>query len=990
MRSTALLTSLLILPCIAVSSAQTQTAPPTEQNESDGGDAAEAKDANKTAIYLSAFFSLGGKWDGSGILPAVEMALDHINAREDILAEYELRMVWNDTRCDSGLATRVFFDQLYHHPTKLMILGPPCSTGAQAVAETATHWHLITLSYSAASSALSNREQYPLFFRTYLPDAGYNPARIRLMKDFGWNRVATIHENHDLFSLAIDNLLTLMKESNITAIKSESFAGDPENQIENLKKGDAKIIVASMYENMARRMFCEAYKQDMTGPDYVWILIGWYGNQWWEVEDPYVDCSIAEMKEAVEGSQYISTESLQLSTSPEPTVAGITASEYERLLRERLKRPENSNYAWNGLSPYGYDATWTVALMLDEASKIMKARRLPDNSVKRLEDFTYDDEEMTELFFDLLTDTYFLGVSGPVSFKNGDRVGVTQIEQLQPGCDDGWELFGLECYSFREERRDFHDARRRCRESGGDLASVNTGEQWDYVMEKINDEDGPGQKWLLGLTLIDGHYKWTNGKSLNSTISDEITTPLFLSNKSCIVLDRARELHPVNCEQKNAFICQTAAEYKEEQIALYTEKGDILEYISNFQWRGGKVPLDHTPTVTVTTVEKWVTVNPSLYFAMSSLASVGIIMACGFFCFNVKYREQRYVKMSSPNLNNIIILGSIFVYAAVFLYGLDSSFVGPGTFETNCQIRAWVISVGFVVAYGAMFSKTWRVHRVATLKTPKRRIVTDRQLFVMVLVLVLIDVTILTVWQILAPFRRATTLTHPENDPDVPNQIIQPIMEFCYCDNIIYWLGALYAYKGLLLIFGTFLAWETRKVSIPALNDSKYIGMSVYNVIVLSVIGVAVSPVINHNVNASFCFMSAINIFCTSITLLLVFVPKILSVRKYPEGKTVSTMKSQTGPSFDSTRQAQTEENSELKDKVQQLQAELDRLNGGTKPSVEIGVSTVKGCGFWCYGLVCGCSSPMGKHAKSDDDIEKHAHVNETVDSGRADSIAEF
>jgi len=33
------------------------------------------------------------------------------------------------------------------------------------------------------------------------------------------------------------------------------------------------------------------------------------------------------------------------------------------------------------------------------------------------------------------------------------------------------------------------------------------------------------------------------------------------------------------------------------------------------------------------------------------------------------------------------------------------------------------------------------------------------------------------------------------------------------------WNGA-----GLLMLFGAFLAFETRKVTVPALNDSKFIG----------------------------------------------------------------------------------------------------------------------------------------------------------------------
>lgn len=53
---------------------------------------------------------------------------------------------------------------------------------------------------------------------------------------------------------------------------------------------------------------------------------------------------------------------------------------------------------------------------------------------------------------------------------------------------------------------------------------------------------------------------------------------------------------------------------------------------------------------------------------------------------------------------------------------------------------------------------------------------------------------------------------------------IIPKLEHCESKNLSYWLGAVYAFKGLLLVFGVFLAWETRAVTIPALNDSRYIG----------------------------------------------------------------------------------------------------------------------------------------------------------------------
>jgi len=78
-----------------------------------------------------------------------------------------------------------------------------------------------------------------------------------------------------------------------------------------------------------------------------------------------------------------------------------------------------------------------------------------------------------------------------------------------------------------------------------------------------------------------------------------------------------------------------------------------------------------------------------------------------------------------------------------------------------------------------------------------------------------------------------------------------------------------------LQIFGAFLAWETRHVSIPALNDSKYVGMSVYNVVIMCIMGAAISFVLSDKQDASFIIISVFIIFCTTGTLCLVFVPKV-------------------------------------------------------------------------------------------------------------------
>ena len=74
----------------------------------------------------------------------------------------------------------------------------------------------------------------------------------------------------------------------------------------------------------------------------------------------------------------------------------------------------------------------------------------------------------------------------------------------------------------------------------------------------------------------------------------------------------------------------------------------------------------------------------------------------------------RQIKMSSPNLNNLIIVGCLLCYSGVIILGLDSSLTSEPAFRYICTVKAWVLMAGFTLSFGSMFSKTWRVHSIFT------------------------------------------------------------------------------------------------------------------------------------------------------------------------------------------------------------------------------------------------------------------------------------
>lgn len=142
-----------------------------------------------------------------------------------------------------------------------------------------------------------------------------------------------------------------------------------------------------------------------------------------------------------------------------------------------------------------------------------------------------------------------------------------------------------------------------------------------------------------------------------------------------------------------------------------------------------------------------------------------------------------------------------------------------------------------------------------------------------------IDLIILLTWQLYDPLQRRLEM-FPLEDPILSSDDvkIRPEVEHCESDNNSVWLGVMYGFKGLILVFGLFLAYETRSIKVKQINDSRYVGMSIYNVVVLCLITAPVAMVIASQQDASFVFVSLAIIFCCFLSMLLIFVPKVREI----------------------------------------------------------------------------------------------------------------
>lgn len=121
-------------------------------------------------------------------------------------------------------------------------------------------------------------------------------------------------------------------------------------------------------------------------------------------------------------------------------------------------------------------------------------------------------------------------------------------------------------------------------------------------------------------------------------------------------------------------------------------------------------------------------------------------------------------------------------------------------------------------------------------------------------------------------------------------------------------------------MFGLFLAYETRSIKVKQINDSRYVGMSIYNVVILCLITAPVTMVIANQQDASFVFVSLAIIFCCFLSLALIFIPKVIEVIRHPKDKAESKYNPDQGSKEDEEKyQKLLNENEDLQKLIAQV-----------------------------------------------------------------------
>lgn len=135
------------------------------------------------------------------------------------------------------------------------------------------------ISHSATCACLSNRKDYPSFFRTIPSDIYQSKALAKLVKHFGWMWVGAIRTNSDYGNGGMATFLEAAEKEGVCVEYSVAiYRTDPRKwflEVANIiKKSTSKVIVAFVDGTDLDILLKELHAQNVTG-------LQWVGSEGW-------------------------------------------------------------------------------------------------------------------------------------------------------------------------------------------------------------------------------------------------------------------------------------------------------------------------------------------------------------------------------------------------------------------------------------------------------------------------------------------------------------------------------------------------------------------------------------------------------------------------------------------------------------------------------------------------------------------------------------
>jgi len=266
----------------------------------------------------------------------------------------------------------------------------------------------------------------------------------------------------------------------------------------------------------------------------------------------------------------------------------------------------------------------------------------------------------------------------------------------------------------------------------------------------------------------------------------------------------------------------------------------------------------------------------STHIRISGLAVMVMIIltSLAFAIWVVYYRENKVVRSSQPIFLLLICCGTLVMSTAILPLSIDDKIVSVRGCDISCMAMPWLLSVGFVLTFSALFSKILKVNTIVRASLRLDRIeLSLLDVLKPLVALSLINIVLLLIWTLVDPLKWVRSAAEETNKSWNTYGACRPEGKAGYIFIILI----------MLIDFGSLVmtlvqAYQAREIR-DGISESKYIGIAAVSWLEVFLITAPLLGLVKGNPTASyFLWLAIIFVMCMSM-LLLIFVPKIMMMR---------------------------------------------------------------------------------------------------------------
>ena len=689
--------------------------------------------------------------DGPAISLALDMARDQINNQTELLPDYHIELIHDDSGCEYTTKAYVAFVRNVFYGNKIIgIIGPGCSNSVFSLGRLISYKQMgIVTLHGGGSPLLSNRSVYHYALSSHGSNGLSFAAGLSLMKASSWTRVGVLiddsqgQQSHSSYVATLrDTVSSLLAVDNHYSINILPTVDDLFIPLGDIIKEGLRINFLFTPVEITQRVLCLAMHQGMVYDAYQWVVNSYFFDEVakdvnFTHNKRQYSCSEKQMKTvALNQVFFLNLRISALNETAPSTYSKFSFSEFDRLFHERiekynsrsgdLNRPNISLSVW---STYFYDSLWAWTVVLDCVT-----RKNPSLDLTKYE---YGDTAFSDLLIEEFYSLNFQGISGRIKFDN------------------------------------------------------NTG----FVIRALSV------------------FRVNSGKP------------------------------------------KEVAYYDPEEGFILTKR---IEFIS-----------DRFP-------DKIQIVSTEVVAVFISIALFQLVTLVVLHILTLKYRHYPSVRASSLKLHQILYFGCYIFALVLFILTIEGlGQFNDRMFEVVCNINwAWLFPISFTLTFGTVAVRTWRLYRIFTHYRNPSRFVGDVYLMTFVLVLLLVDIVVATIWMIADPLQVKYSF-YPSQEKVTKFQVR---VRQCVNNSFEVFNGIVLGLKVALVVGVLVLTILTRNIKNRSFTTKKLRALVYLFSIVLSVGFITYFISLSSNPLSSLAFVSimlTLN-FMLFLFIILVFLPPLM------------------------------------------------------------------------------------------------------------------